>query len=929
MKLNKIPVLLASVILLVVVVPFLLNFYGELLWFSSLGFSSVLFKMIKYDLLLGILTGSVFFIISYLNYLYSTKVWETKENLNHLILGFIALVSVFIGIQFANWQIVLRFINSTSFGTVDPVFSKDISFFVFKLPFFRYLASFTLFSVLFSLLLSLITFIHNSLILSGYEFDFFQLTEFFHQAKEKAKRQIFSLLGLLIIIVGLWLYLARYSFLFSPDGAVFGAGYLQVNFLIPFYALLSLSSILIGLFIILSGFSVWSKISGFKVGYKHMAYLVIALIIVGIVGSAISAGIQSYLVKPDEFNKEEKFIERNIDFTREAYDLDIKSKEFNVSNNLSKDVIQSETLKNIRLWDWKPLQQTFDQVQALRSYYNFYDVDVDRYMVDGDYRQVMLSPRELVTSELPSKSWVNKHLAYTHGYGIVMSSVNQVSSEGQPKFFIKDIPPKYSKSISSLKNVSEETTSNKEEMKRPEIYYGENLEDYIVSNTDTDEFDYPKGDENVYTNYKGQGGVELSSIVRKLSYALKQNSINLLISGSINSDSRIIINRNVVKRAKKVAPYLRYDSDPYAVTCDGSLHYIIDAYSASDSYPYSEPTALGSGFDWEKINYIRNSVKVVVDAYTGEVDFYKVKEDPVIDTYSKIFPEVYQDFSKMPDCLQKHIRYPQDLFEIQTSRYSNYHMEDSKVFYNKEDSWNIPQESYRGSQIKMEPYYVVMELPDRDRKEFVLIMPFVPKGRDNMVAWMAAHSDMPYYGNLTLYKFTKQELVYGPMQVENRIEQHPRISEKLSLWSQRGSRVIRGNLLAIPVDNSIVYVEPIFLRSEGEGAIPQLKRVIVASGDKLVMEPTLEQALAKLVGAYEPKPPVVNRTRDQFDQRLNVTIGLRQKIKRASDLYKQSQSDLRQGNFTSYSRKIKEVGDILSDLENKSSLVVNQSLDLE
>ncbi|MGB9847022.1 MAG: UPF0182 family protein, partial [Desulfotomaculales bacterium] len=498
--------------------------------------------------------------------------------------------------------------------------------------------------------------------------------------------------------------------------------------------------------------------------------------------------LQKLVVIPNEMEREKPYIENNIKMTRIAYDLNtVEKKSFPAGKTITAQDLQEneDTVKNIRLWDYRPLQQTYSQLQEMRTYYEFKDVDVDRYTVDGHYRQVMLSARELNVNSLPeAKTWVNQHLKYTHGYGIAMSPVNEVTSEGLPEFFIKDIPP---------------VTRTNLKVERPEIYFGELTNQYVLVNTRSQEFDYPVGEENAWSTYQGKSGVQINSLFRRVIFAVAFHDYKLLLAGDVTNESQVLYYRNIVERARKVAPFLLYDGDPYIVLSEGKLYWILDAYTVSNMFPYAEPFQ-------EDLNYIRNAVKVVIDAYTGQVSFYAILPDePVLKAYEKIFPGLFLPFEKMPADLKNHIRYPEDLFTIQAKKYAVYHMEDYRVFYNKEDKWNLPSELFGAEEQTMEPYYTIVHLPGEERPEFIQIMPFTPQNKKNMIAWLAGRSDGSDYGKLFVYEFPKQELVYGPMQIEARINQDTLISQQITLWDQGGSRVIRGNLLVVPIKDALLY----------------------------------------------------------------------------------------------------------------------------
>jgi uncharacterized membrane protein (UPF0182 family) len=547
------------------------------------------------------------------------------------------------------------------------------------------------------------------------------------------------------------------------------------------------------------------------------------------------------------------------------------------------------------LWDHAPLLQTYSQLQEMRTYYKFTGVDNDRYTIDGEYRQIMLSPREISYPALPSRTWVNEHLAYTHGYGVVVGPVNRVSAEGLPEFFIKDIPPVA-------------TTSLK--VTRPEIYFGENSNEYVFVRTKMPEFDYPVGDKNVYSRYEGKGGVSLS-FLKKLIFAARFGSITMLLSDDITSESRIVYHRNVRERVSMIAPFARLDGDPYLVISpEGRLLWFIDGYTVTDRFPYSEPTP-------EMGNYIRNPLKAIVDAYDGTVQLYvSDPTDPIMQTYNRIFPGVFKPIGEMPEALQKHVRYPPGLMTIQARMYRAYHMQDPQVFYNKEDLWSIPgkQVAGKGSKQAMDPYYTIMKLPGSEKEEFILLAPFTPSMKDNMSAWMAARCDAPNYGKVIVYKFPKQKLVYGPRQIEARIDQDTVISQQLSLWQQHGSNVIRGSLLAIPIEKSILYVESLYLAASN-GQLPELKRVIVAYGNNIAMEETLDLSLRKIFGGGPMKDRELRA--EVKKPAAGGEMSDRQTAIEALGHFRKAQEFLRQGNWGAFGEELKKTGEILLTLEKK------------
>jgi uncharacterized membrane protein (UPF0182 family) len=602
--------------------------------------------------------------------------------------------------------------------------------------------------------------------------------------------------------------------------------------------------------------------------------------------------VQRFNVTPNELSKERPFIENNIKFTNAAFDLNkIKETDFPVANNLSREMINrnAPTIHNIRLWDYRPLRETYKQIQVIRQYYDFLDVDIDRYHLGKEYVQVMLSARE-ISIPPAAKTWINERLVYTHGYGVAATRVNEVESEGLPKLLVKDIPPV---SPPDLK------------IERPEIYFGESQSDYILVKTKEKEFDYPKGNENAYSIYSGTAGIPLSPL-RRFIFAYLFGDTDLMFTGTLLPESRILYRRNILERVKTIMPFLSYDDDPYIVVSGGKMYWILDGYTQSKRYPYSQSYA-------NQFNYIRNPVKVVIDAYNGNTKFYLMDNtEPMIQTWQKIFPNAFVPFDQMLEDLKSHIRYPELLFTVQSKMYAVYHMREAQIFYNQEDKWAIPNEMFGSEKQPVEPYHVIMRLPGESKEEFMMMVPFTPALKDNMIAWMAAKSDMSDYGKLIVYKFPKDKLVYGPMQIEARIDQDPIISSQLSLWNQKGSSVIRGNLLVIPIEDSIMYVEPLYLKSE-QSQIPELKRVIVAYGERIAMEQTLEESLNVVFGG---KPTPVSTT-VQPEQPKQVGQSLRELAKQAGQHFDKAQEKLKAGDWSGYGSEMQQLRDIINQMERQ------------
>jgi uncharacterized membrane protein (UPF0182 family) len=799
--------------------------------------------------------------------------------LNTIIVGIIAAVSLLFGLAVSgSWELVLRYVNSESFGTLDPIFGLDIGFYIFELPFYEAALRAGFAVLAFTGVITLLVYLLKSksilfdMTFSDVKFETPKFTKW-------AKAHLFFLLAIFFVLVSASYRLQAFDLLMSArSDTYFGPGVTDLTVTIPALKFLVFLSIFTALSFILN---IWLQKPWISAG------LIVLLLAVQILGVGLYAGlVQEYSVQPNEIVKETPYIENNIEYTSKAFGLeDVTERMFEVGTNLSAENIEenSATIGNIRLLDPRTLKDTYRQIQEIRLYYEFNDVDVDRYTIDGEYVQLMLSAREIDPSGLPTsaQNWINEHLVYTHGYGIVASPVNRISSKGLPELLIKDIPP----STDSI------------QIDKPEIYFGEMTTDYVIVNTNTEEFDYPSGDENQYTKYSEDSGVALSSYLRKLVMALRFGTPKIILSDDITDGSRILYKRSIREITGSITPFLAYDRDPYIVTEGGRLYWILDAYTASDRYPYSTKTS--------NINYIRNPVKVVIDAYTGKTTFYIVDEsDPIIRTYAKIFPDLFETFAEMPDDLKVHIRYPEDMFTIQAQTYAKYHMKDPRVFYNLEDMWNIPDELYESRRIKMDPYYIIMKIPGEEKEEFILMQPFTPRNKNNMIAWMYARSDPEHYGKLGVFKFPKQELIFGPMQIEALIDQDSQISEQLTLWGQVGSRVIRGNLLVIPIENSILYVEPLYLLAE-ESQLPQLERVIIAFGDRIVMEENLEDALAAIFGVLAESAEIPS------DDLLTEDGA----ASRALQIYERALKELREGDWKGFGESLEALEEELKKLK--------------
>ena len=880
------PILIFLVFILFLLSSKIVDLFTEYFWFDEVGYLSVYLTVLKTRIMLGAVAFALFFAFMYINIRVALK---NTRSLGFLLIysGAILIISLLFGIYASlKWDIVLSYLNQVPFNLHDPIFGQDISFYVFSLPFFNFLLNGLFAVIILSGIGAALIYLINGGILNQLErqaYPGYEKVINVLRIPEGTKIHFAVITGLFTLLLAIKFYLMRFDILYTSKKAFFGPGYADINIQLDVITVMIAVALLVSVLFFLS-------IRNVSIKLPLAGIVLIMILFAG--GSFLTDVVQQYKVLPDEYNIEKPYIENSIKYTRIAFDLEeIKQIEFPVSDNLTLNDLEknTKTIENIRLWDWRPLLTAYKQLQLIRTYYEFKDVDINRLTINGEYRQIAMSAREMDSKKLPEqgRTWVNERLVFTHGYGIAMSPVRDVSKEGLPQFYIKDVPPR-----SEFFNIT-----------RPEIYFGELDYDYAIVDTTNPEFDYPSGNENVYTTYKGTGGVSLRSGLVKLAMAFRFGDINILISNSIQPESRILFNRNINERIRTIAPFLKYDRDPYIALSEGKLYWIIDAYTVTNRFPYSEPSG--------GINYIRNPVKAVIDAYNGSVALYLLNgsNDPIIETYSAMFPDLFKPISLMPDGLKSQLRYPEDMFSVQATKYALYHMKDPGVFYNREDVWEIPEELYETSEIEMEPYYLITKLPGFEREEFIMLLPFTPRGKQNMIAWMAARNDMPHYGERIVYMFPKEKLVYGPMQIEVRIDQNPEISQSFALWGQGGTRVIRGNLLVIPVEDSLLYVEPIYLRSVKGDAIPELKRVIVVYGDKITMQETLEEAIAVIFEGKVPERPVTPVIP------VEDTGTTQELIKQAVEHYEKAQQFLKEGDLEGFGRELKLMGMILEKLK--------------
>ncbi len=895
-----------------------LGFYTDWLWYDSLKLTSVFFTRIGASLGLFAAGALAFWLVFVFNVLLvrrlnpqglaDTPVIEAIQAIGVRLTPVVLLVGAFFAFFMGTgassaWEELLLYFNQQPFGLSDPIFERDVSFFLFTLPIWQFLRGWLMTTFVITLIA---TGLASGIGWRGW-------------SAPASVRAHLSVLGALILLLIAWQYrLDALELVYSRRGAVFGAGYTDVNAQLPAFTILVFVTIIAAVLLLVNVF-------------LQQAWRAIVVVLVGWIAISALAGniypnlVQRFQVNPNEFTREREYIAHNIDFTRVAYGLDrIVDENFDAESELTGAELldQPDTITNIRLWDYRPLLQTYNQVQALRQQYQFTDIDIDRYDIEGERRQLMLSARELIPEQLeqPAQTWVNRKLVYTHGYGVAASPVAEITPDGLPTFVLQDLP---------VQGILEVT--------RPQIYFGERTNEYVIVKTETEEFDYPRGEGgNVFTTFEGDTGIRIGGFLPRLAFAIQFADINLFISQELNAESQLLWRRNILQRTLEVAPFLRFDSDPYVVVGgDGHLYWFLDAYTVSGRFPYSEPSQFGTRTVPPGFNYIRNPVKIIIDAYTGEMDFYLVEPDePIAAAYARIFPSLFTPFEEMPEGLNAHIRYPNDLFSIQASAFRTYQMTEPTDFYNREDVWAWPEEIFDNQSRPMEPYYVLMQLPGSEDLDFIQILPFTPANRENMISWLAAQNDPEKYGEMLVYRFGKDSLVFGPKQIEARIDQDPTISSLLSLWNQQGSQVIRGNLLVIPIGESLLYVEPLYLQA-ATGKIPELKRVILATSERVIMAENLGLALAELFGqsiltdtklaelatSGDAVLPVALPAADQVSVDIDLTTStLEELILQANERYSRAQNALQSGDWATYGAELAELEKVLERMMELSGV---------
>ena len=907
-----------SILLFVVVLPWLVTFGASWLWMGEIGFRTVLVREVTTRLALAAVVGLVAFALLRLNLRvargrqrpqlvplddvglvdagrYAAPIGRAPTLLPAIAAVLLALIAS------GGWLGVLKLVHGVPFGVSDPLFGRDVGYYSFTLPVVAGALSLLAALTVLALLIAALYYMRSggvALTGSAGDREGFPVVPQQLRISRAAAAHLSALIAIYLAVAALQLWLVELpGLLFSSTGPMVGASYTDVHARLPGIHVAAVTALLAAVAIAVG-------IARGRPG-RYAAGAIAAYAGVSLTArAAVPAAVQKLVVAPTELTREQPYLARHIAATRRAWGLDsVTIGDLRGEATLTlRDIRENAaTIENVRLWDRAPLLQTFGQIQEIRTYYDFVSVDDDRYRIDGRYRQVLLSPRELNSTSLPTRSFINEHLTFTHGMGLTLAPVNQVTGEGLPVLLVKDLPP---------------VTTGTLRVTRPQIYFGELTDSYAIVGTKQREFDYPSGEANIFTEYAGSGGVKVSSLARRMLLAWHFGSSKLLLSGDITNDSRILYHRNIADRARKALPFLRFDHDPYLVlTQAGELVWLLDAYTTSDHYPYAQRLRDGT-------TYMRNSVKVVIDAYHGSVRaFVADPADPVVRTYARAFPGILQPLDSMAADVRAHLRYPEDLFGAQVALYTIYHMTEPEAFYHREDQWQLPSlDQEEGQSTFMRR--IVMRLPGAPREEFIFMSPFTPRGKDNLASWMVARNDGEHYGKLSVYRFPKQSLVFGPQQVVNRMNQDTEIARQISLWDQRGSEVIRGALMVIPIEESLIYVQPLYLRAQG-GKIPELKRVIVAYQNRVVMEETLDAALARLFGGQVAPPAPALAAADTAAapavapaprpaESLEPASG--ELLTQARAHYDRAIAAQRAGDWSTYGEEIDRLGEVLRQL---------------
>jgi uncharacterized membrane protein (UPF0182 family) len=896
--------------------PWLANFATEWLWFRQVGFSTVLLTSLVWRVALFVLGGLLAYAVLGGNIRIATahgsklpalfihwvnqpplEVARLLQRVPHMLRLGALIVSFLVAVWMsAQWMRFVQALHGASVGQTDALFGRDIGYYMFQLPAVSAVLGLLLALTGLSLLASAAVYVLRGQLSLGPRQP---------PADRRAEAHLGTLLAVLFVLAAARLWIVRAAeLLHSTTGPLVGASYTDVHFMLPGIRVSAVVA-LIG-----AGLVAYGAARGRLLRWAAIA--VGAYLVVGIVGRGLLPfAVQRLVVAPNELVKEAPYLKDHIAATRAAWGIDgVQTRALSGEATLTMANIQANapTIDNVRLWERDLLQQTLKQLQEIRTYYDFVSVNDDRYTIEGKYRQVHLAARELNSASLPTQTFINNRLTFTHGMGVTMAPVNQVTAEGLPVLFIKDLPPVSTVGI---------------KLTRPEIYFGQLTNSYVFVHTAQKEFDYPSGEENIYGSYAGAGGVPVGSLLRRALYAWQFRSLQILFSNDISGAAQILYHRNIMDRATTALPFLKFDPEPYLViTDDGRLEWVLDAYTMSSRYPYSEPVG--------DANYLRNSVKVTIDAYNGAIQAYVMDpNDPVVRTYAGIFQGIFKPLAAMPADIRRHLRYPGQLFRIQATLQATFHMDESDAFYHREDQWQIPAPAGPGGNVTPFMRHIILRLPGEQQEEFIYMTPFTPRGKDNMAAWMVARMDGEHYGQLMVYRFPKQSLVYGPSQIVNRINQDTDISRQVTLWDQRGSEVIRGELLVIPIEESLIYVQPLFLRASG-GSIPELKRVIVASGNRVVMGTTLDEALSAMFGGGQPAAaaapvtvtgPAAGTTGAGAAAAPGVAVGpagsVPALLQQAQEHYDRALAAQRAGDWAEYGRQIDALGAAIRQLQSR------------
>ncbi len=892
--------LLLLLLLLGSAVPAVAEFYTDWLWFKEVGYEQIFLRSLSARGITGLGTAIVVFALLWGNLRPALSTLRRRDftistpegprvisvdttRVKTMAFAAVIVASLFLGLFSASqWDTWLYFLNTVPFNRADPVLGRDISFYVFTLPLLEHLQA----------LLLLVTVLATGGVVAAHlaagNFGYDPLHGF--MASRGARQHLSLLIAALMLILGFGAWLRVPQLLTASDGVVAGASYVDVHARMPAFRLLAATAI-VG-----AALAIYQAVA--QRLWPIVAAVGLYMVVAG--GGSVYAGIiPRFIVAPNEQVQEIPYITHGIQGTRAAFGLDtVEERSLSGEARLTRADLDrnAATIENVPLWNEQPLLDTFGQIQEIRTYYDFVAVDNDRYTINGKYRQIMLSARELNSASLPSRTWINEHLTFTHGYGLTLGPVNEVTPEGLPVLFIRDLPP--------VSSVDLKVT-------QPAIYFGELSSDHVFVRTGTEEFDYPRGDDNVFTKYAGDGGVSVSGFFRRLMFAIRFRSTDTFFSPSLTAESRVLLHRRIRDRVTRIAPFLTFDDDPYLTITEGRLVWLQDAYTTTSRYPYASSI---DGF-----NYIRNSVKATIDAYHGTTRFHLLDtNDPIAATIARVFPTLFRPMDDMPADLRGRLRYPQMIFSVQAAMFAVFHMTNPSVFYNREDQWEIPAFEVGGQSVRMEPYYTIMKLPGEQGAEYIQMLPFTPRQKDNLAAWMVARSDGDHYGKLMVFQFPKQTVIFGPRQIAARISQDQVIAPQITLWNQQGSEVIQGTLLVIPIEESLIYIRPLYLRAAG-GRIPELKRVIVAHQNQIVMEETLDKALARLfpAGGRPAEPPPEEEAATAPVETPDVSADVAALAAQARAHYDRAIKAQREGNWALYGEEIKRLGEVLEKMRKQ------------